>query len=78
MAWEAIDVPIAIKAHLQQKDIHSSHTGAGVHWECLAWVIREAVPLDPTEHLLHKATLPSQEDTAALYNIWEKKHKLSK
>ena len=49
----------------------SPHKGA--HLECPAWVTREVVPLDPTEYLLHKATLPSLQNTAALLN--RSKHK---
>ena len=38
------------------------------HLKDPAWVIREAVPLDPVGHLLHYATLPRQGVIAALPN----------
>ena len=40
-----------------------------VHLEYLAWVIGEAVPVDPVGYLLHLATLSSLGDLAALLNI---------
>ena len=38
----------------------------GAHLQCPVWVIGEAVPSNPTEHLLHTGTLPRQRDIAAL------------
>ena len=46
-----VDVPKAIKAQLQQEGVHSPYGAA--HLECPVWVNGEAVPLDPTGHLLH-------------------------
>ena len=43
----------------------------GSYLEFPAQVIREAVPLDPTEHLLHKAILPSLRNIEALPNTWK-------
>ena len=45
-----------------------------MHLECPAWVIGEAVPLDPTEHLLHWATLSSPGDIEA-HLIYSNKHR---
>ena len=59
-------MPTALKSQLEQKGVHSPHGVGGASLECSPRVIREAVPLDPTEYLLHKAALSSSEDTAAL------------
>ena len=59
------DVPTAIKPQLQQEGVHSPHgVGSGVHLEHPALVINEAVPLNPTEYLLHKITISSPGDVA--------------
>ena len=44
-----------------------------MHLECLACMIREAVPLDPTKHLLDKVNLQNLGDIADL--IYRKKHR---
>ena len=46
----------------------------GAHLECAAQMSGEAVPLDTTEHLLHKATLPSLGHMAALL-VHRNKHR---
>ena len=44
-----MDLPAAIKAKLQQEG-YTAHTG--VPLEYATWVIEEALPLDPTGHLV--------------------------
>ena len=51
-----MDGPTAIKTQLLQTHTHT-HT-KGTFLEHLPQVIRENVPLRPTRHLLHKATIP--------------------
>ena len=69
LAWEPIppsDVPTEIKAQLQQEGVHNSYLEEVVHLAFLAQMTRQAVPVGPTGHLLHKATLPIPGDVAAV------------
>ena len=62
--------PVTIKTQLQQQGPHKSLLNYP------APVIQEVLPLSPTGHLLHKATLPRLEVIADLPNtkyIGEKK-----
>lgn len=58
-------MPAAIKARLHQE---STQPSQGTLLEHLAQVIKETVPLSPTEHLLYKTTLPGLRDVADLLN----------
>ena len=50
--------------------MYTAHTvGAGLHLEYPAWVIGEAVPMNYTEQLLHKALLQGPGDVVAQPNI---------
>ena len=53
--------PIAIKTQLQQEGSHNPYNGQ-------AQPIKENAPLDLTERLLHKVTLPGLRDLAGLPN----------
>ena len=58
--------------HVVKLQLHPLNTNSQptrrMHLKYPTWVIMEAVPLDPTRHLLHYNTLPRQEDRAALPN----------
>lgn len=59
-----------IKAQPQQESIHSPHW-VREHLKSAAYMLGVALPLDLTEHLSHKAMLPSPRDIAVLSNMWK-------